>query len=128
MKNTDIALIAIIAIVSVGVSYFVGNMIFGDPNDRVENLSYIDVIDSNLELPDADTFNASALNPTVEVYVGNCGPLEIWDATNMVCVSKYDDEKKEGGDATDDGGESDGTDREDIDGSGGTDVTPDSEE
>ncbi len=88
MKNTDIAMIILVASVSVVVSYFLGNAILGDPNDRVENISYMSTIDSTIEQPDIETFNPVALNPTVEVYVGNCGPLERWDETKRVCVSK----------------------------------------
>ena len=45
-------------------------------------------IDTNIQEPDAETFNPYALNPTVEVYVGNCGPLETWNETKHVCVPK----------------------------------------
>ena len=88
MKNTDIALVILIAAVSVVVSYFLGNAILGDPNDRVVTVSYMDKISNAVEQPDVETFNATALNPTVEVYVGNCGPMEVWDATARKCRSK----------------------------------------
>ena len=38
MKNSDIAMIILVASISVVVSYFLGNAILGDPNDRVENI------------------------------------------------------------------------------------------
>jgi hypothetical protein len=88
MKNTDIAMIILIATISVVLSYFLGNAILGDPNDRVEKVSYMETIDSGIEEPDPETFNPSALNPTVEVYVGNCGPLEVWNTAKYICVSK----------------------------------------
>lgn len=88
MKNSDIAMIILVASISVVVSYFLGNAILGDPNDRVEKLSYMNPIDNNIQEPDAETFNPYALNPTVEVYVGNCGPLETWNETKHVCVPK----------------------------------------
>lgn len=88
MKNSDIAMIILVASISVVVSYFLGNAILGDPNDRVENISYMNKIDSGIQEPDIETFNAYALNPTVEVYVGNCGPLEQWNETKHICVPK----------------------------------------
>ena len=36
MKSTDVALIILIAAVSMVVAYFVGNAILGDPNENVE--------------------------------------------------------------------------------------------
>ena len=87
MKNTDLAMIVLVAAISVAVSYFLGNAILGNPNDRVENLTYIEEISGNVQLPDAETFNSEAINPTVEVFVGNCGPLETWNANKQVCES-----------------------------------------
>lgn len=88
MKNTDIALVVMIALVATVVSYFLGNAILGDPNDQVTTVSYMEVIGSNVDEPDPESFNIDALNPTVEVYVGNCGPMEVWDADAKVCRSK----------------------------------------
>ncbi|MBR6166572.1 hypothetical protein IKQ65_03005 [Candidatus Saccharibacteria bacterium] len=108
MKNTDIALVIMIALVSTVVSYFLGNALLGDPNERVVNVDYMDVIGSNVDEPDEESFNVDAINPTVEVYVGNCGPMEVWDANAKVCRSKMADDadsdksKKEDASNTDD--------------------------
>jgi hypothetical protein len=96
MKNTDIAMIILVAAVSMLASYFLGNWILGDPGNRVETLKYMDKISGQVEQPSEENFNNYALNPTVEVYVGNCGPFEVWDETRRVCVSK--DEEISGGD------------------------------
>ena len=119
MKNTDIAMIILVASISVVVSYFLGNAILGDPNERVETVSYMNKIDSGIEQPDVETFNAHALNPTVEVYVGNCGPLEEWNEAKHVCVPKEglnqktsDDDTEADADTTDD---SDSTDTDTSD-------------
>lgn len=100
MKNTDIAMVILIAAVSVVLSYFLGNAILGDPNDRVESIEYMDRISGSIDKPDAETFNAKAKNPTVEVFVGNCGPLEIWNENERVCKLRPEfggdaEEKKE---------------------------------
>jgi hypothetical protein len=119
MKNTDIAMIVFIAAISVVLSYFISNAILGDPNDKVENISYIDVISDEIEDPDAETFNTKAFNPTVEVYVGRCGPLEVWNPTKLVCEpadgsgssEKEDTPVK---DETDDSGDSSSDDSGDL--------------
>ena len=85
MKNTDIALVVMIAAVSVGVSYLLGNVILGDPNDSVTTVEYMEKISDTVEEPDIETYNVSALNPTVEVYVGDCGAMEVWDSAAKKC-------------------------------------------
>ena len=85
MKNTDIAMVVFIAAISVALSYFLGNTILGDPNDRVESVDYMERISGQIDEPDNETFNPKAKNPTVEVFVGNCGPLEIWNEEERVC-------------------------------------------
>lgn len=116
MKNTDIAMIILVASISVVVSYFLGNAILGDPNERVETVSYMNKIDSGIEQPDVETFNAHALNPTVEVYVGNCGPLEEWNEAKHVCVPKEGlNQKTSDGDTDADADTTDDSDSTDTD-------------
>ena len=70
MKN-DLATSIILAIVGVIASYFLCNMFIGP----IESISFPSISSStstNLESPDPEVFNYKALNPTVEVYVGNC--------------------------------------------------------
>lgn len=95
MKNTDIALVIMIALVATVISYFVGNALLGDPNEKVTSVEYMDVISSDVNDPDIESFNVDALNPTVEVYVGNCGPMEVWDANAKVCRSKMASDEEE---------------------------------
>lgn len=96
MKNTDIALVVLVATISVVASYLLGNAILGDPSNRVENVKYMPAISGTVDDPDAEYFNNNALNPTVEVYVGNCGPLETWDEGKKKCVSRYDNNDDDG--------------------------------
>lgn len=98
MKNTEIAMVILLATVSVVLSYFLGNAFLGDPNDQVKKVDYMDVVSSEVEQPDDETFNPKALNPTVEVYVGNCGPLEKWSPALKACVPKDEDKAKENDD------------------------------
>ena len=88
MKNSEIAMVILIAAVSVIVSYFLGNTILGDPSQLAESISYMEPINSSIEQPDNETFNPYALNPTVEVYVGNCGPFEVWSESKHACVPR----------------------------------------
>ena len=95
MKSTDIALIIVIAAVSMVIAYFGGNALLGDPAEKHEDIIYMDQISSELPEPDPETFNAYALNPTVEVYVGDCGLGQVWDEETLSCIDDDGDEKPE---------------------------------
>lgn len=111
MKNTDIAMVVLIAAISVALSYFLGNAILGDPNDRVENLDYMVKISGSVDEPDIETFNPAAKNPTVEVYVGNCGALEVWNEVERTCKLR----PEFGGETEDDEKDKDTDEDEDTD-------------
>jgi hypothetical protein len=69
--KTDLATAIITAIVGVVIAYFVTNILI----PPVEDFSYTSVdssIGADYDTPDVELFNFRALNPTVEVYVGNC--------------------------------------------------------
>lgn len=72
MKKTDVAMIILIASVSIGIAYFVVGAIPGlkDVNKPVE-VKTIDRYDADIGKPDGDVFNDKAINPTVEVTIGN---------------------------------------------------------
>jgi len=72
MKRTDIAMIILIASLSVLVAYFVANSIptLKDANKPVM-VKTADPITTEIVEPDSSVFNKNAINPTVEVIIGN---------------------------------------------------------
>lgn len=69
--KTDLATSIGAAIAGVLISYFVCNLFLGP----VEDFTYKTVsstVSTNITEPDVEVFNYRALNPTVEVYVGEC--------------------------------------------------------
>ncbi|MFZ3009441.1 MAG: hypothetical protein WA030_00250 [Candidatus Microsaccharimonas sp.] len=80
MKRTDIALIVLIAGLSAGIAYVVGNSIFGNINETGANVQTIDPITSKVEEPSEAIFNDNAINPSVEVQVTT--PAETTDTTD----------------------------------------------
>ena len=72
MKQSDIISMILIAILGVGVAAWVCDALLGDPDEESVTFSTIEEIKSDLGTPDPDIFNANAINPTVEVYVGSC--------------------------------------------------------
>lgn len=72
MKKTDLFAVAVIAVIGTVIASVVCNMLLGDPNESSVTFKTIMPISSKLESPDPEIFNADAINPTVEVYVGSC--------------------------------------------------------
>ena len=76
MKSSDIISIVLVAMIGVFASYFIVNMLMGNPDDAYVSYKTIEVIDPGLAEPDAEVFNADAINPTVEVFVGDCEDVD----------------------------------------------------
>lgn len=76
MKKSDIALLAIIVSVSLGIAYFAGQALIGltqqQGNAEVET---VEPISSEVQSPDASVFSKDAINPAV--------PIKIGDSTNQ---------------------------------------------
>lgn len=73
MKKTDIAMIILIATVSVLLSFFVTRAIMGDPADEVVKVKKIDAISATIDDPSEKIFRSDAINPSVEVKVTPSG-------------------------------------------------------
>lgn len=73
MKRTEIAMIILIASLSVMISYFGGQALIGDVRNTSVNVKTADSITSNIATPDPAVFNSKAVNPTVEVIIGSDG-------------------------------------------------------
>lgn len=71
MKKTDIAMIVLIASMSMLLAYFIGKAVVGDVNEEAVQVKTIDPIETEVTEPDETVFNDNAINPTVEVIIGN---------------------------------------------------------
>ncbi|MEI7539698.1 MAG: hypothetical protein WCJ36_02940 [Candidatus Saccharibacteria bacterium] len=69
MKKTDIAMIILIASISVVVAFFVAKGVFGDVYNGKATVKTIDKIDSSITQPSPDIFNKNAINPAVQVEI-----------------------------------------------------------
>ena len=69
--KTDLATSIGMAILGAVMAFAVCNMLFGEIKD--ESFRTINgKVDTSLGTPDEEIFNYKALNPTVEVYIGDC--------------------------------------------------------
>ena len=72
MKTSDYVTVGFIAIFITILAYFAVNSILGNPKEMSVRFEYLDGVSNKLVLPSAEIFNAGAINPTVEVYIGSC--------------------------------------------------------
>lgn len=73
MKKSDIAMIILIASVSILASYFVAKTFIGDVKSDTVKVKTAESIKSEIVEPDATVFNKDAVNPTIEVTIGSDG-------------------------------------------------------
>lgn len=71
MKKTDIAMIILIATTSMLVAYFVAQSVLGGSDTKSVQVKTVDAITSKVVEPDKTVFNKNAINPTVEIIIGD---------------------------------------------------------
>lgn len=71
MKKSDIAMIVLIASVSILVSFFATRAIFGETSSGDVKVKTVEKINATIVEPDPAIFNKDAINPAVEVQVGS---------------------------------------------------------
>lgn len=70
MKKADVAMIILIASVSILVAYFIAKAILGDVSEQTARVKTAEPITAEVASPDPKVFNTNAINPTVEVIIG----------------------------------------------------------
>lgn len=71
MKKSDIAMIILIASISMIVAYFVVKSLpMFQTTNQPKQVSTFEQISPNVDEPDPEVFNTDAINPTVEVFIG----------------------------------------------------------
>lgn len=69
MKKTDIAMIILIASVSVIVAYFLAKAVLGGVYSGKAVVQTIDKIDTAIVEPSPDIFNKDAINPAIQIQI-----------------------------------------------------------
>lgn len=96
MKQSDIFTIIIIASIGMVGAFFASNAILGNPDELTMKHKNISPISTEVVEPDPETFNRDAINPTVEVYVGQCEDVDqngILDRAELVACGKASPEE-----------------------------------
>lgn len=69
MKKTDLAMIVLIASVSVLLAFFVTKSLFGGSATEPVTIKTVEKIEPTLSEVDPSVFNSNAINPAVEVQI-----------------------------------------------------------
>lgn len=71
MKKGDIATIILIASVSVIIAYFAASALIGKPTGQAAKVRTTEPISAEVDEVSSKIFNKDAINPTVEVVIGD---------------------------------------------------------
>lgn len=109
MRQSDVFTLILIAGIGTLAAFFACNSLLGNPDEAsVKFKTVTRVIDSELVEPDLEVFNSTAINPTVEVFVGNCEDIDqngILDETELKACTRTEEEEN---DTENDSGEQEG--------------------
>lgn len=111
MKQSDIFTLILVAGIGTLGAFFVCQMLLGDPSKaEVKFTTLSSVITNDLIDPDPEVFNSMAINPTVEVYVGDCEDVDqngILDELELAAcaAARGETEDEEEGEEAEEGGE-----------------------
>ena len=84
MKKSDIAMIVLIAGLSMLIAFTIGNNIPALKAPRVgTSVSTIEKMSSDVKEPSSEVFNSNAINPTVETIIGSSSSPNSSDATSQ---------------------------------------------
>lgn len=70
MKQKDVILIIVIVFISAVASLIVSNLLFGSKQNRQQTVEVVEPITDEFPIPDTKYFNASSVNPTQLIQIG----------------------------------------------------------
>jgi hypothetical protein len=71
MKQKDIALVAVIVIISGVISLVLSNMIIGSPKSKPQEVEVVEAISADFATPDKKYFNQNSKNFTQTITIGD---------------------------------------------------------
>lgn len=70
MKKKDVTLILVIVIFSSVFALLLSSLLFGSPDETLQQAEVVAPITSEFELPDEKYYNANSVNPTQIIRIG----------------------------------------------------------
>lgn len=82
MKQKDIALIVVIAIIAGAISFVASRMVFVPSGGRQQQVETADAISTTFTTPPSDYFNDKSIDPTQPIEIGTSENPAPFQATN----------------------------------------------
>ena len=78
MNKNNLAILVLIVAIAAGIGYAVGNALLGSQNLKPVTVKTATPISSEVDKPEASVFSEGAINPTVQITIGDNtrNPLE----------------------------------------------------
>lgn len=94
-------MLILIAAASAGIAYFVASHVFGTTTkSKNVTVKTIEAITSDVQSPDPKIFNENAINPSIEVNIGNSGTATTEDSNATTTTTTSTSTDASGTDAT----------------------------
>jgi hypothetical protein len=71
VKQKDIALIIVVAVMSAVIALVLSNILFGSPARSQQKAEAVDPITADFPAPDQRYFNTNSVDPTQTITIGN---------------------------------------------------------
>lgn len=71
MKQKDVIIIVVIAILAGAGSLVFSNLVISSPKNRQEKVEIVDAMSPSFKQPDPKYFNANSINPTKIIRIGD---------------------------------------------------------
>lgn len=71
MKSKDLALLLVVAFISIVFSVVVGKLVFATPTNREQKVEVVQPISSTFPPLDTHYFNSNSVDPTQLITIGN---------------------------------------------------------
>ncbi len=82
MKQKDMLLIVVVAIVAGVFSLLLSNVLISSPKNRKEKVEIVEAITSDFQEPDKKYFNANSIDPTKLIQIGDSTNPQPFNGTN----------------------------------------------
>lgn len=71
MKKSDLALLILIASITLVISFLLVKTLFGEPSADQTKVEKVEAITGSIDDPPKSVFNKDAINPTVVITIGD---------------------------------------------------------
>lgn len=82
IKQSDIAIVILVAGFTLFLSYFLGGKIINTPDSRTTEIEKVVEVSAEFPLPDSKIFSSNSLNPTELIQIGGSNTEQPFDTSN----------------------------------------------